>query len=55
MQSVTTVVAGVYVLLRFAFLLESAPGALRTLILAGAATALLMIWQSARVLPALLW
>jgi len=41
MQSVTTVVAGVYVLLRFAFLLESAPGALRTLILAGAATALL--------------
>ena len=41
MQSVTTVVAGVYVLLRFAFLLESAPGALRSLILAGAATALL--------------
>ncbi len=40
-QSVTTVVAGIYVLLRFAFLLESAPAALRTLILAGAATALL--------------
>ncbi len=41
LQSVTTGVAGVYVLLRFAFLLESAPGALRTLILAGGATALL--------------
>lgn len=41
MQSVTTVVAGVYVLLRFAFLLESAPAALRALIVAGGATLLL--------------
>jgi len=40
-QSSTTVVAGIYVLLRFAFLLESAPGALRGLIFAGTATMLL--------------
>ncbi|MEM9175714.1 MAG: proton-conducting transporter membrane subunit [Myxococcota bacterium] len=56
LQSVTTVVAGVYVLLRFAFLLESAPGALRTLILAGSATALLASLAAAnqRDLPRLL-
>ena len=41
MQSVTTVVAGVFVLLRFAFLLDSAPGALRLLIAAGTTTMLL--------------
>ena len=41
MQSSTTVVAGLYVLLRFAFLLESAPGALRLLILAGSVTLVL--------------
>jgi len=41
MQSSTTVVAGVYVLLRFSFLLESAPGPLRVLIFAGSATLLL--------------
>lgn len=41
MQSSTTVVAGLFVLLRFAFLLESAPGALRLLIAAGATTMLL--------------
>lgn len=40
MQSSTTVVAGIYVLLRFAFLLESAPGAMRGLIVAGSATML---------------
>jgi NADH-quinone oxidoreductase subunit L len=37
-QSITTVLAGVYVLLRFAFLLESAPGALRSLIMIGTLT-----------------
>ncbi len=41
LQSVTTVVAGVYVLLRFSFLLESAPGALAGLVAIGAATMLL--------------
>jgi NADH-quinone oxidoreductase subunit L len=41
MQSATTVVAGVYVLLRFSFLLESAPIAMSTLIVLGAATMLL--------------
>jgi NADH-quinone oxidoreductase subunit L len=38
MQSATTVVAGVYVLLRFSFLLESAPGAMTVLIGLGAST-----------------
>ena len=37
-QSATTVVAGIYVLLRFSFLLESAPGAMQMLVVAGAAT-----------------
>ncbi|HKK53509.1 MAG TPA: proton-conducting transporter membrane subunit, partial [Myxococcota bacterium] len=41
MQSVTTVMAGVYVLLRFSFLLESAPLALSVLVGLGAATMLL--------------
>ena len=41
MQSVTTVVAGIYVLLRFAFLLDTAPAALEILIAAGSATMLL--------------
>jgi NADH-quinone oxidoreductase subunit L len=38
MQSATTVVAGVYVLLRFSFLLESAPGAMTVLVAVGAST-----------------
>ncbi|MEE8166219.1 MAG: proton-conducting transporter membrane subunit, partial [Myxococcota bacterium] len=38
MQSATTVVAGVYVLLRFSFLLASAPGAMTLLVTLGAAT-----------------
>jgi len=38
MQSATTVVAGVYVLLRFSFLLGSAPGAMTLLVTLGAAT-----------------
>lgn len=41
MQSATTVIAGVYVLLRFAFLLESAPAAMTVLVAAGSATSLL--------------
>ena len=41
MQSATTVIAGVYVLLRFSFLLESAPGAMTMLVWLGAATLLL--------------
>ena len=41
MQSTTTVVAGIYVLLRFSFLLETAPVAMQLLIVAGAATMLL--------------
>ena len=41
MQSVTTVVAGIYVLLRFAFLLDTAPAALELLIATGSATMLL--------------
>ena len=41
MQSVTTVVVGIYVLLRFAFLLDTAPAALEILIAAGSATMLL--------------
>jgi NADH-quinone oxidoreductase subunit L len=41
MQSATTVVAGVYVLLRFSFLLESAPGAMSILVALGAVTMLL--------------
>ena len=41
MQSATTVVAGVYVLLRFSFLLESAPNAMKLLTMAGALTMLL--------------
>jgi NADH-quinone oxidoreductase subunit L len=40
-QSATTVVAGIYVLLRFSFLLESTPGATEFLIVAGSATMLL--------------
>ena len=40
-QSTTTVVAGIYVLLRFSFLLETAPAAMQLLILAGSATMLL--------------
>ena len=38
MQSATTVVVGVYLLLRFSFLLESAPGARTLLVVAGTAT-----------------
>lgn len=38
MQSATTVFAGVYVLLRFSFLLESAPGTMTGLIAVGAST-----------------
>jgi len=41
MQSVTSVVAGVYLLLRFSFLLELAPQALSVLVVLGAATMLL--------------
>jgi NADH-quinone oxidoreductase subunit L len=41
MQSGTTVVVGVYLLLRFSFLLESAPGARMTLVVAGSATLLM--------------
>lgn len=41
MQASTTVVVGVYLLLRFSFLLESAPGAMSLLVVAGAATMLL--------------
>ena len=41
MQSSTTVVAGIYVLLRFSFLLESTPGSMKLLIVAGSATMLL--------------
>jgi NADH-quinone oxidoreductase subunit L len=55
-QSVTTVVAGVYVLLRFAFLLESAPGALRSLIVVGTLTMVVTSFGAAtqRALPRLL-
>lgn len=41
MQSGTTVVVGVYLLLRFSFLLESAPAARLVLVVAGAATLLM--------------
>ncbi len=41
MQSTTTVVAGIYVLLRFSFLLETAPMAMQLLIVAGGATMVL--------------
>jgi NADH-quinone oxidoreductase subunit L len=41
MQSSTTVVAGVYVLLRFSFLLESAPLAMQALAIAGGLTMML--------------
>jgi len=41
MQSSTTVIVGVYLLLRFSFLLESAPGARLLLVVAGAVTMLL--------------
>jgi NADH-quinone oxidoreductase subunit L len=41
MQSSTTVIAGIYVLLRFSFLLESTPGAMKILVVAGSATMLL--------------
>ena len=41
MQSTTTVFAGIYVLLRFSFLLESTPAAMKLLIVAGSATMLL--------------
>ncbi len=56
MQSVTTVVAGIYVLLRFAFLLESAPGALRLLIFVGTFTMVVTSLAAAtqRELPRLL-
>lgn len=56
MQSTTTVVVGIYVLLRFAFLLESAPGALRLLIAAGTTTLLLASVTAAnqRSLPRML-
>jgi NADH-quinone oxidoreductase subunit L len=46
-QSATTVVAGVYVLLRFAFLLENAPDAMGLLVVAGSATMLLASLASA--------
>lgn len=38
MQSATTTIAGIYVLLRFSFLLDSTPGAMQLLVVAGAAT-----------------
>jgi NADH-quinone oxidoreductase subunit L len=41
MQSSTTVVVGVYLLLRFSFLFESAPGAMQLLVVTGATTMLL--------------
>jgi len=41
MQSATTVIVGVYLLLRFSFLLESAPGAKMLLVVAGGATMLM--------------
>jgi NADH-quinone oxidoreductase subunit L len=41
MQSSTTVIVGVYLLLRFSFLLESAPGAMLVLVVTGAVTMLL--------------
>jgi NADH-quinone oxidoreductase subunit L len=41
MQSSTTVIVGVYLLLRFSFLLEHAPGAMSLLVAAGALTMLL--------------
>jgi NADH-quinone oxidoreductase subunit L len=41
MQSSTTVIVGVYLLLRFSFLLESAPGAMFVLVVTGAVTMLL--------------
>ena len=41
MQSTTAVVAGIYVLLRFSFLLDTAPGAMQLLVVAGTATMLL--------------
>lgn len=41
MQSTTTVVVGIYLLLRFSFLLESAPGARMVLVVAGATTLLM--------------
>ena len=41
MQSVTTVVVGVYLLLRFSFLLDSAPAARMLLVVAGASTLLM--------------
>lgn len=47
MQSATTVVAGVYVLLRFAFLLESAPLAMNALVWIGTATLVLASLASA--------
>ncbi|MBJ19066.1 MAG: hypothetical protein GY910_09420 [bacterium] len=41
MQSSTTVIAGIYVLLRFSFLLETVPDSMRMLIVAGSTTMLL--------------
>jgi NADH-quinone oxidoreductase subunit L len=41
MQSATTVIAGVYLLLRFSFLLGAAPGAMTLLVVTGAATLLI--------------
>ena len=41
MQASTTVIVGVYLLLRFSFLLESAPGAMLLLVVTGALTMLL--------------
>ena len=55
MQSSTTVIVGVYLLLRFSFLLESAPGAKDLLVAMGAATMLLSSLAAAtqRELPRL--
>jgi NADH-quinone oxidoreductase subunit L len=41
MQSATTAIVGVYILLRFSFLLESAPGAMTMLVVTGAVTMLM--------------
>jgi NADH-quinone oxidoreductase subunit L len=55
MQGSTTVIVGVYLLLRFSFLLESAPGAMLLLVVTGASTMLLASLAAAtqRSLPRL--
>jgi len=56
MQSSTTVVVGVYLLLRFSFLFESAPGAMQLLVVTGAVTMLLagLAASTQRSLPRLI-